>query len=390
MAPSTSRTSRTTIASSTFQSTFANGSVSSTTPVQRLVRSDESSLNGPTYCSARNELAVGVWSTNAVDVDLIGAGALLAMAPSSVEQATASGALAPLQTEPFQISTDLTCGNLASGAVYSFLDCTGSATVDACLDAPGVSRVDYKPDLSDPAQRLTFPERDGDVTGSPQPALVGDNGPAMFVADDASMHVMFERDYTNAMSAADPEFAPSGFNKLMYKHVTGDPSAATEYELDFSRWLPQPAPLRIVNSSSVRIDSTASVDFLAMGVFDTPDPTNGYDDVVYMGIVAGQFDVSALPLDSTTLVLDPARVAGVITFDRFTCYAWTTYGMSEDGSEVEMYALAYPQFLPDGSDRVAFSATKYHLATLADGMVTYSNGSVEPESQLYARVCAKP
>ena len=374
----------------TSESTFVNGSVSSTPPVQRLVRSDEWSLNGPTYCQARNELAISIWQTSALDVDMIDADTLRSMAPSSVEQAIAKGALSPLQTAASQISTDLTCGNLPNGAVYNFVDCAGSTNVEACLSAPYISRIDFKPALADPAERLTFPELDPDVEASLQPALVGDNGPAVFVADDASMHVMFERDYTNAITAADPEFEPFGFNKLMYKHIVGDPASTTEYELDFSRWLPQPAPLEIVNSSSVRLVSTSTVDFLALGVFDTPDPSAPYDDIVYMGIVAGQFDDSALPLDSSTLVLDPARVTGVLTFDRFTCYAWTTYGISEDGSEVDMYAIAYPQFMPDGTDRIAFSATKYHLATLADGVVTYPNGSAEPEDQLDQRVCARP
>jgi hypothetical protein len=129
------------------------------------------------------------------------------------------------------------------------------------------------------------------------------------------------------------------------------------------------------------------VDFLALDVFKTPDPSAPYDDTVFMGIVAGQFDDNELDASSPTLVLDPARVQPVITFDRFTCYAWRTYGMSSDGNEVDMYALAYPQFL---DDRVVFSATKYRVATLADGMVTYSDGSTETAEHLNTRVCQSP
>ena len=353
------------------------------TPQQKIARSDQWSLNGPTYCQARNELAVGIWRTTAVDVDVIDAGTLQAMSPSSVDQAIGTGVLSSLQPADFQVASDLTCGNLPAGVVYNSLDCSHSASVDACLSTPGTSHIDYKPSLADPVQRLTFPEQDRDIVASLPTALDGDNGPSVFVAGDGSKHVMFERNYSNATSAADPEFQPYGFNKLMYKHVVGDPNAATEYELDFSRWLPQPAPLEIVNSSSVRI--TDAVDFVALGVFKTPSPAGPYDDTVYMGIVAGQFDDP--PNDSPKLVLDPARVQGVITFDRFTCYAWRTYGMSPDGTEVDMYLLAYPQFL---GDRVLFSATKSRLGTLADGVVTFGDGNVETQDHLFARICALP
>ena len=82
----------------TFESTVLNGRVSSTPPRQRLVRSDSWSLNGPTYCQARAELALGIWHAAAVDVGVIDAGALRSMEASTVEQATATGALSLLQT----------------------------------------------------------------------------------------------------------------------------------------------------------------------------------------------------------------------------------------------------------------------------------------------------
>ena len=363
-----------------------SGAISATTPRPKLVRSDRWSLNGPAYCQARDELAVGIWQTTAVEVDAIDAGTLRAMPASTVDQAL--DVLVSLEPEDFHVASDVTCGNLPSGVVYNSLDCSASASVDACLATPGTSRIAYKPSPAVPARPLTFPAQDADVVASPPTALDGDNGPAVVVADDGSMHVMFERNFDNATSAADPEFQPFGFNKLMYKHVVGDPSAATEYELDFSRWLPRPAPREIVNSSSVRI-ADGMVDFVALGVFKAPSPSSPYDDTVYMGIVAGQFD--AVPTDSRAIVLDPARVQNILTFDRFTCYAWRTYGMAPDGREVDMYALAYPLFLTlPGGDRVAFSATKYMLGTLAGDVVTYTDGNSEPADQLLARVCALP
>ncbi|HTR53160.1 MAG TPA: hypothetical protein VMJ10_20835 [Kofleriaceae bacterium] len=378
---------------------FADGAFTADPPHAKLERTDAWALNGPTYCSARGELAVGVWRATAVDVDVIDAAALRALPATTVDAAAISGALAALQDADFQVSTDLACGNLPSGVVYNYVDCAGRASVDTCLSAvPGPSRIDYKPALAAPPERLTFPEDDADVQAAPPRApampLGGDNGPAVVVAPDASMHVMFERDFTNATSAADPQFQPWGFNKLMYKHVTGDPHAATEYELDFSAWLPAPASRMIVNSSGIQLDPADPhvVDFVALGVFDAPDPSGAFDDEVYNGIVAGELDDRLLPADANTIVLDPARTSALIDFDRFTCWAWATFGMSADGATVDAYLLAYPQWLaaPDGSPRVAFAAMAYPIATLADGIVTYTNGDTEPESHLYARICARP
>jgi hypothetical protein len=379
---------------------FENGAFVAEPPQAKLEPSGAWALNGPTYCSARGELAVGVWRTTAVDVDLIDAEALRALPATTVEAATTEGALVPLQTADDQVSTDLACGDLPAGAVFNYFDCPGSPSVDACYSsAPGHTQIDYLAAANAAVEQLTFPDDDPDIQAMPPPSANvpvtgGDNGPAIATAPDGSLHLMFERDYENATSLADPEYAPSGFNKLMYKHVVDDPSAAIEYELDFSAWLPAPAPRVIVNSSGIRLDPANPhvVDLLALGVFDAPDPSGGFDDVVYNGIIASELDDRALPTDASTIVLDPALTSAVIDFDRFTCWAWTTFGMSANGTTVDAYMLAYPQWLvaPDGTARVAFAAMAYPMATLADGVVKYTNGATEPEAQLYARTCAKP
>ena len=207
------------------------------------------------------------------------------------------------------------------------------------------------------------------------------------------MHLMFERLYTTSEVFDDPnlgdEFKSGGFNALYYKHIDDNPSAAPEYEIDFSRWLDRPTVHSSVISSDIRIDLRRpdAIEFVATADFKAPD-VSGSDRDVFVGILRGRFDIDPLPDGDRRIVLDPAEVEGLLTFAQFTCAVWDAYGIAPTG-KVYVYGVLYPHWLLDaeGKTWVVFSTIKGLLGTLQDGIVTFANGGTEDVEAVRRSIC---
>src|SRR5262245_40951147 len=247
---------------------------------------------------------------------------------------------------------------------------------------------------------LTFPGLDPKIVSSPRRppnSTLGDNGPAVLVAGDSSLHLLFERLYTTPQVFTDPnladEFRTGGFNALYYKHVTDDPSAATEYEIDFSRWLDQPTVHSSVISSDLAVEPTSpdTIDFVAAADFKAPDES-GADKDVFVGILRGRFGIDPLRADADRrIVLDPADVEGILTFAQFTCRVWDAYGIAP-ADKVYVYGVLYPRWLRDTRGRrwIVFSTIKGVLGELEDGVVTFANGGSQDVAQVRQSICGTP
>lgn len=385
-----------------FTALFGRRAITSSAPSLALQRSERSSLNGPAYCQARDELGFGNIEATFVSLETIAAAEFAALDASTLEAAEAAGKTQTIVSADFEIATDLACGNLPSGLVYDHLDCHDSTSINDCLSAGngnGISTIQAKDSASAPARQLTFPEDDAKIRNSPHRPVgstLGDNGPAVFVSGDGSLHLAFERLYSTPAIFDDPtvasEFMTGGFNALYYKRIVDDPRAAPEYEIDFSRWLARPAPHASITSSDIRADHArpAMIEFVASGDFKGPGE-NGFDEDVFVGMLRGRFDTT--DVDSSgerRIVLDPAQVEAVLTYAGFTCRLWDAYGMAPTGT-VYLYAVLYPRLLrgPGGSEFITFSTIKGAFGTLADGIVTLPDGSSQPAEALHDFICAQ-
>jgi len=386
-----------------FKAFFGRRGITSAAPELKLRRSRTSTPNGPAYCTARGELGFGAIEDTFVGLKTIDATDFRSLEATTIEQAEAAGQLTTVQSDDFQISTDLTCGNLASGLVFDHLDCHDSVSVNDCLSlghGHGISAIHFKDSAAAAEIPLTFPNGDPKILSSPRRppgSTLGDNGPVVLVAGDSSTHLMFERLYTTSEVFDDPnladEFKWGGFNALYYKHIDGNPSAAREYEIDFSRWLDRPTVHSSVISSDIFVDPKRPdvIEFVAAADFKAPD-ASGSDKDVFVGILRGRFEVDPPPADADRrIVLDPAEVEGVLTFAQFTCGVWDAYGIAPTG-KVYLYAVLYPHWLRDaeGKTWVVFSTIKGVLGTLQDGTVTFANGGTEDVDALRRSICGTP
>src|SRR5262245_43374896 len=383
-----------------FQAFFGKNGVTSSDPELKLQRSSTSTPNGPAYCSVRGELGFGAIDDTFVGVKTILATDFRSLQTTTIEAADAAGTLTTVQSDDFQVSTDLACGNLASGLVFDHLDRHDSVGVNDCLsfgNGNGISAIHFKDSAEATEIPLTFPNADPKILSSPQRppgSTLGDNGPAVLVADDGSTHLMFERLYTTAEVFTDPnladEFRSGGFNALYYKHIDDDPDAATEYEIDFSRWLARPVVHSSVISSDIIVGPARpdAIEFVATADFKAPG-ASGSDEDVFVGILRGRFDFDRLPPDAERrIVLDPAEVQGVLTFAQFTCRIWDAAGIAPTG-KVYVYGVLYPRWLRDavGREWVVFSTVKGLLGTLEDGVVSFTNGGTEDVEEVRRSIC---
>jgi hypothetical protein len=378
-----------------FSTNFQKGSINSSPAALRIIKATNSYLNGPTYCEKRKALAFGEVQATSVWVKTISQAHLERLQQESVLQASKLGMIKTIQSDDFQISTDLYCGNLPKGIVYNGLNCQGSTSVMDCLGSSTyLSSIHYKESEKKEAVQLSFPELDPTIISSPtripnSPGK-GDMDPNILVIGENNAHLMFERMYTTPEVFQNPnlavDFKQGGFGNFYYKHLGKDPKEAAEYQLDFSQW--NPAPHKFLIFPYMKIDSVQPdvIEFAGLANFKTPNVSTGGEDG-WTGLITAQFNYKNLSTKDKTIVIDPTTVHQIIGYGDFTCRVWDSYGMAPDGN-VYIYGLYAPKFLSAGGrDYLVFSSAKSRMGTLENNIVTFANGTSQPSQQFYQGIC---
>jgi hypothetical protein len=370
-----------------FNANFRKNGIRSTLPQVLVPRTKTYSLIGPAYCEAQDKLAFGKLFTDRADVRSISFGK-----PSERVEFS----------KTMTVAADLTCGNLKQGLVFLLMDCRDSANLWECLGngkGQGLSSIHLSLPGKNQTLRLTSPETDSRILKSPRrppQSPMGDNGPSVFVDDSGRRHLTFSRLHATSEMFTNPKLAQDlkqgGFDILYYKSLEGNPLSNPEYEIDFSAWLPRPAPHTTVLSSHILSDPLrpGNLRVAAFGLFKAPNVETGYDEDVYTGIVTSSFNPDRLPKSGEKkIVLDPAETRGVLSGPELTCKLWDQYGIAPDGN-VSLYIPFFPNFLdsPDGGRFITFSTMKGQFGKWVDGKILRADGSTLSEAELRGMLCS--